>query len=132
MGIEENLDCGTRRYLFRINTGDEDKSYMITTLVRRVEFFKDHCIVEYIKDGEDTVWNHFSNLTDNLHGGKGGWALDYLDREGRIISTWTITYDFHDRASELPPTVDHGETGMTFYRLTMGFKYLNCVQKESK
>jgi hypothetical protein len=124
-GIHEDLDCGTRRYLFMINTGDDDTSFNITSLVRGVEFFNDHCIIEYIKDEKDTVWEYFSNLHRNGYGGSYSWDISYLDSEGNVETSWRVVCDQNCHASKRPPSVNHGDTGHTFHRLSMGLSYVN-------
>lgn len=127
--ILTDLDCGTRSYLFCVHGRNDDHSLQLTSLIRGVQFFRDHFIIDYIKDEIDTVWEYFSHLPLEGFGGSYSWRISYLNREGDIETTWNIICDQNCRASKLPPTVNHGETGHTFHRISMGFKYVNEKEK---
>lgn len=127
--IMTDLDCGTRSYLFCVHGSSDDHSFQLTSLIRGIQFFRDHFIVDYIKDEKDTVWEYFSNLHRNGYGGSYSWDISYLDREGNVETSWRVVCDQNVHASKRPPSVNHGDTGHTFHRLSMGFTHVNEKEK---
>ena len=105
----EPADKDSRPYLFMVEVPGYN-NFTITSLIRKVEFYRDEIIIDYIDDKNHVIHNAFNHYTLE-------WKLHYLDREGEVKATFRIRSVCR---VDLPPTVCHDYTGILINKMSLG------------